>query len=96
MAASVADVSAVEQHLQAADLKPFHQQIQQAPVLLLDANLAPETLQVSAVCPDGVHSFTLMASYQLMTEKTTATLHMVKCNTVFDHIMHIEPHLLHD
>lgn len=58
---SVADVSADEQHLQPADLQPFHRRIQQASILLLDANLAPETLEVSiAVQSCSVHSFALM------------------------------------
>lgn len=46
VAASVADVTAVEQHLKPADLQPFHDCLQRAPIVLLDANLSPEALQV--------------------------------------------------
>lgn len=46
MAASVADVKTVEDHLKPADLQPFHSHLQQASIMMLDANLSPETLEV--------------------------------------------------
>ena len=53
VAASIADVRAVEDHLQPADLHTFLAQLQQASILMLDANLCPETLEVGQV-PSGL------------------------------------------
>lgn len=47
VAASVADVRTVEEHLRPTDLQQFHMHIQQAGILVLDANLSPKTIQVS-------------------------------------------------
>lgn len=51
VAASIADVKTVEDHLKPADLQPFHSHLQQASVVMLDANLSPRTLEVTtALC----------------------------------------------
>ena len=51
VAASIADVRTVEEHLQSSDLQQFHQYIQQAGIVLLDANLSVQAIQVSSyVC----------------------------------------------
>ena len=42
----MADVRTVEDHLRPSDLKPFHSQIQGASIVMLDANLCTETLEV--------------------------------------------------
>ncbi len=47
VAASIADVKTVEEHLKPADLQPFHSHLQQASIVMLDANLSPETLEVT-------------------------------------------------
>jgi hypothetical protein len=47
VAASVADVKTVEDHLKPADLQPFHSHLQQASIMMLDANLSLETLEVT-------------------------------------------------
>lgn len=47
VAASVADVRTVEDHLKPTDLQPFHSHVQQASILMLDANLSPETLEAA-------------------------------------------------
>ena len=47
VAASIADVRTVEEHLQPSDLQQFHQHIQQAGTVLLDANLSVQAMQVS-------------------------------------------------
>ena len=46
VAASVADVGALEQHVRPADLAQYQADIAAAPMLVVDANLAPDTLQV--------------------------------------------------
>ena len=46
VAASVADVRTVEDHLKPSDLQAFHAWIQSASLVMLDANLCPETLEV--------------------------------------------------
>lgn len=52
VAASVADVRTVEDHLKPTDLQPFHSHVQQASILMLDANLSPETLEVTQAAQD--------------------------------------------
>ncbi|DBB09048.1 TPA: hypothetical protein ACH3X3_007672 [Trebouxia sp. C0006] len=47
VAASIADVKTVEEHLKPADLQPFHSHLQQASIVMLDANLSPETLEAA-------------------------------------------------
>ena len=47
VAASIADVKTVEEHLKPADLQPFQCHLQQASIVMLDANLSPETLEVT-------------------------------------------------
>ncbi|KAL0023079.1 hypothetical protein WJX79_010274 [Trebouxia sp. C0005] len=47
VAASVADVKTVEDHLKPADLQPFRFHLQQASIVMLDANLSPETLEAA-------------------------------------------------
>ena len=47
VAASIADVETVEEHLKPADLQPFKSHLQQASIVMLDANLSPETLEVT-------------------------------------------------
>ena len=47
VAASIADVKTVEEHLKPADLQPFHSHLQQASIVMLDANLSPKTLEVT-------------------------------------------------
>ena len=61
VAASVADVRTVEEHLRPADLQLFQKHIQQAGILLLDANLSPDTIQVSRAVRHVhfVHTYTL-------------------------------------
>ena len=42
----MADVRTVEDHLKPSDVKAFHSQIQDASIVMLDANLCTETLEV--------------------------------------------------
>ncbi len=39
----------MEDHLKPADLQAFHSHLQQASIVMLDANLCPETLEVGLI-----------------------------------------------
>ncbi|KAL3133069.1 hypothetical protein ABBQ38_006972 [Trebouxia sp. C0009 RCD-2024] len=55
VAASVADVRTVEEHLRSTDLQQFHVHIQQAGILVLDANLSPEAIQAACGVAHAAH-----------------------------------------
>lgn len=55
VAASVADVRTVEDHLKPSDLQPFHSQIQDASIVMLDANLCTETLEAACQVAKAAH-----------------------------------------
>ena len=86
VAASVADVKTVEDHLKPADLQPFRFHLQQASIVMLDANLSPETLEVTTpLCSAyntwySIHACTLRMQWRANPGSVKATLGRATCH----------------